>query len=190
MRAIFPIAALAAIVLAGSAGPLENKAAVRRLTGEAWIRGHPAALAGCFASRLTSHDPREPQPRTLPVESYIATARRWCATGGNCSLSRILCETAEGDLVTAYWVLNQLERRLLPRLAAAALGHDPLERLMVSILRFANGRIVETWNNREDLGIHADLGLVNLAILLFWSLGGAAGRGLAWLPLDRTRRQL
>ncbi len=166
-----------------------NKAAARRFLEQAWMGGKPEAALELFAPKYKSFDPRGEMGVEADAIKQVDVARQWCVVNGDCSKSEIILQAAEGDLVTTYWVLRQKQKRLFSTALARVLGRDPLERRMVNIFRFKDGRVVETYNQRDDLGIYSDLGLVNFAILVLWALGGAAGMGLTWLMTRVSRRR-
>jgi len=166
-----------------------NKAAARRYYEQAWIGGNPEAARDLFAPKYRAFDPRGRMGVEEDAETQVSIARQWCVVHGDCSKSEILYQVAEGDKVATYWVFRQKQKRMLQAMLAGVLGRDPLERRIVNIFRFKDGRVIETYNQRDDLGIYSDLGLVNFAILVLWALGGASGIGLTWLMNRIAKRR-
>lgn len=165
-----------------------NKALARRFFEEAWFKGNPQAAAEIFAPRYKAFDPRGRMGVEESASAQVNIARQWCVENGDCSKSEIVWQMADGDRVATYWIFRQTPRKPLLRLLASLFGQVPIERRMMNVFRFDNGRIVETTNQRDDLGIYADMGLINTGIIVIFALGGAIGIALVWFVNKAVRR--
>jgi predicted SnoaL-like aldol condensation-catalyzing enzyme len=165
-----------------------NKALARRFYEEAWFKGNPQAAVEIFAPRYKVFDPRGRMGVLEPASAQADIARRWCVDNGDCSKSEIVWQMADGDRVATYWIFRQMPRKPLLRLLGLFFGQVPIERRIINVFRFDNGRIVEMTNQRDDLGIYADMGVINTGIVALFALGGAMGIGLVWLINKIVRR--
>ena len=186
MRALLLLCALP-LMAQEAPEPDHNKALARSYFAESWFRGNPEAVRRFLAPSYQVFDPRGREGAMEGPEVQVNIIRRWCVDNGDCSGSRILYQVAEGDRVLTAWTFRQRQKRLFTKVLAGALGRDPVERPMLSIFRIRDGRIVEMTSLRDDLGIYADLGLLNFAVLMLWALGGASGMGLMWWIGRKTR---
>ena len=166
-----------------------NKAAARRYFEEMLFRGKPELAAGLVAPEYISNDQRRGKGVTVHLQSLQQTVQDWCGTGGDCTKSEIVSMVADGDQVATYVMFRQEPKGTLRALMAAVLGDVPLERPAINMMRFNDqGKIVEMSLMRDDLGILADQGYVNLVLVFVFALGGALGMSLMYL-LARVRRR-
>lgn len=173
----------------GTATVERNKAAARRYFEEMLFRGKPELAAELVAPQYVSNDQRRGNGVNMPLESLQQTVREWCGAGGDCTKSEIVSMVADGDRVATYLIFRQEPKGTLRALMAAALGDVPLARPAINMMRFnEQGKIVEMSLMRDDLGILADQGYVNLVLVFVFALGGALGMSLMYL-LARVRRR-
>jgi hypothetical protein len=165
-----------------------NKALARRFYEEAWFKGNTAVATQIFAPRYKVFDPRGRMGAEESAEAQAAIARKWCVENGDCSKSEIVWQMADADRVATYWIFRQTPRQPLLKVLALVFGQIPMERRIINVFRFDNGRIVETTNQRDDLGIYADMGVINAGIIALFSFGGLMGILLVWLINKMVRR--
>jgi len=185
-----PYVALLVLALPLAAGEEEenNKALARKFYEEAWIKGNADYASQAFAPRYRVFDPRGRMGQEEGSYFQETIARRWCVINGDCSKTEVLWQVAEGDRVASYVMFRQTPHRLLLGALAHVFGRVPLERPILTVFRFREGKIIETTTQRDDLGIYTDLGFVNAVIVLVFALGGALGVLLTWTMNKVVRR--
>ena len=132
----------------------ENKAVVRRLVEDVVNRGDLAVVDEIFATDFVNHSPATGvTPDRKGIKQYITMVRRAFPDYYNIIEDLI----AEGDRVLVRVICRGTHR-------ADFMGIAPTGRSVafsaVSIFRFAGGRVVERWNNTDDLGLLQQLGVV------------------------------
>ena len=157
--------ALVGIVLAGSltAGreavhtrrtPLdENKATARRWTEELWGHGDLKVADEIIAADYVRHDPGDPFPARGPEDvKRIVTMLRSMLPDFKIEVEAMV---AEGDLVVSRYTATATD-------TVGYMGMPPTGKSVrtpaIQIFRFANGKIVESWAARDDLGTLRQLG--------------------------------
>lgn len=166
MRVFVAFLLAAACLLAGEEQE-RNKAAARAFIEQAWIQGRTDAPEAAGQERV---------------------ARAWCVVNGECSQSAILWQAADGERVATYWMLRQTPKRPVLKALAHLFGRVPLERPILTVMRFEKGRIVEGENVHDDLALYAGMGLVNALIVFVFALGGACGIALVWVMNKVVRK--
>jgi hypothetical protein len=166
-----------------------NKMLARRFLEEAWFLGHSAYAAEAFAPRYVVFDARQRSGIEESRDVQVNLARQWCTGGADCSKSEIMWQVAEGDRVATYWVFRYQPSGALARTMAGMFGRLPVEAPVVNIFRFEDGKIVEAVNQRDDLGIFQGMGVLNLAIVVTFALGGALGILLSVILQKAMRRR-
>jgi steroid delta-isomerase-like uncharacterized protein len=157
-------AVLLAVVVGGSIGAQEavrggamtmeqNKAAARRWSEELWSRGNLAVADEIIATDYIRHDPGDPFPARGPEDvKRIVTMLR-----GMLPDLRIQIESmvAEGDMVVTRYTGTATD-------TVGYMGMPPTGKTIrtsaMQMFRFANGKIVESWAVRDDLGTLRQLG--------------------------------
>lgn len=165
-----------------------NKALARRYYEEAWIKGKAAVAGEIFAPKYRTFDPRGQMGAEESSDIQVNIVRQWCSEGGDCSQSEILWQVAEGDRVATYWVLRYRPKKFPATAIASIFGRVPMERRIINVFRFENGRVAETVNQRDDLGVYADFGIFSAGAVTVFALGGALGMFLMWF-IRRPVRQ-
>ena len=130
-----------------------NKDLVRRFYEEAWGRGKLDAIDEVFADDYVRHDlrPGEPPPGPEGMKRITVDFRE--------AFPDLRFEVdimlAEDDFVAARWTASGTHTGpwgdVEPTGRAATFSG-------VNIFRFANGKVVEIWNHRDDLGLREQLG--------------------------------
>lgn len=169
---------LLAWTAAAQPGPAEL---ARRYFTEVWAEGKAEKARDYFAPRFQVSDPRGGPGAEQTVEQHVEMVRNLCAVNSDCAGTRVLSQISEGNAVATVWVLRAKPRTMFASLLARALGAGRVERRAITILRFDQGRVAEMTMQRDDLGIYADLGLINGGIVFLYALGGTCGLALAWV---------
>ena len=129
-----------------------NKAAVRRFYEEAWGKGNLDA-AEIFDESYVRHDLRATQALPGPEgQKRIAADFRAAFPDLEFRVDLIL---GEGDLVAGRWTARGTHTGRWGGLAPTG---KSMEFSAVNIFRFTDGKVVELWNHRDDLGLMQQLG--------------------------------
>jgi steroid delta-isomerase-like uncharacterized protein len=130
-----------------------NKALVHRFYEEVWGKGNLDVADELFGDRYERHDFREGDPPAgAGGQKQIAAAFREAFPDLTWHIDFVL---ADGDFVVGRWTASGTH-------LGAWAGVDPTGRTMqfsgLNVFRFADGRVVELWNHRDDLGLMEQLG--------------------------------
>ena len=140
----------------------ENKALVRRFYEEVWARGNLDVADEVFADEYVRHDFRGGEPEPGPEgQKRIAGDFRAAFPDLRWEIDFLV---GEGDMVVARWTASGTHD-------GPWAGVTPTGRSMrlsgINVFRFADGKVVEIWNHRDDLGLMQQLDAIVYA--------GAAG---------------
>jgi len=130
-----------------------NKAIARRWTEELWGRGNLAVADEIIAPDYVRHDPGDPFPARGPEDvKRIVTMLRAMLPDLTIEMEDMV---AEGDRVVSRYAAVATDTR-------GYLGRPPTGTVIrtgaIQIFRFADGKIVESWAMRDDLGTLRQLG--------------------------------
>jgi len=136
----------------------ENKALVARFYDEVWDKGHVAVAHEVFADDYIRHDLRPGEALPGPAgQAKIAEDFRRAFPDLRFGVDLII---GEGNIVAARWTATGTHTRKLGLL-------EPTGKRAsfsgVNIFRFGNGKVVEIWNHRDDLGLMAQIGAPGFA---------------------------
>ena len=131
----------------------ENKALVRRFYEEVWNKGNLDAADEVFAEDYVRHDLRPGMGLPGPAgQKKIAADFRAAFPDVRNTVDLMV---AEGDLVAARWTTTGTHTgawgEVAPTGKAATFSG-------VNIFRIRDGRVVELWNHRDDLGLMQQVG--------------------------------
>jgi predicted ester cyclase len=131
-----------------------NKELVCRFYQEVWAQGHVEFTDHVFASDYVRHDLRSSEARPGPDgQAEIASAFRRAFPDLQWRVDLVL---AEGDLVAARWTATGTHTG---RWGSIEPTGRRAEFSGVNIFRFGtDGKVVEIWNHRDDLGLTEQLG--------------------------------
>ena len=130
-----------------------NKALVRRFYEEVWDRGNTAFAFEVFADDYVRHDFRATGALPGPEgQKKIADDFRAAFPDLRVVVDLIV---GEGDYVVGRWTATGTHSG--PWGAVAPSGREATFSA-VNIYRFENGKVVEIWNHRDDLGLAEQLG--------------------------------
>jgi steroid delta-isomerase-like uncharacterized protein len=130
-----------------------NKAIARRWSDELWSEGKLAVADEIVAPGYVRHDPGDPFPARGPedVKRIVAMVRK---TLPDFEIE-VEAMVAEGDVVVSRYTVTGTDVR-------GYMGMPPTGRTVrttaIQMFRFADGKIVESWAARDDLGTLRQLG--------------------------------
>ncbi len=132
----------------------ENKALVRRFYEEVWDRGNTDFAFEVFAEDYVRHDLRPtdalPGPRG---QKKIADDFRAAFPDLRVTVDLVI---GEGDFVVGRWTATGTH---LGSWGALEPTGRQATFSAVNIFRFEDGKVVEIWNHRDDLGLREQLGV-------------------------------
>jgi steroid delta-isomerase-like uncharacterized protein len=131
----------------------ENKVLVRRFYEEVWDRGNTGFAFEVFADDYVRHDFRATDPLPGPAgQQQIADDFRAAFPDLRVTVDVIV---GENDFVVGRWTATGTHTGRWG-------GLEPTGRQIAfsaaNIFRFENGKVVEIWNHRDDLGLQEQLG--------------------------------
>ena len=132
----------------------ENRAVVRRLYEEVWNGGKLAAADEILAPDCVGHDPffaPEPGPEGA---KRLVRAFRAAFPGAQISIEE---QVAEGDRVATRWTVRGDRTDGLPDVVPTG---EREEVAGISIHRVSAGKIAESWDGWDTLGLTEQLGLI------------------------------
>jgi steroid delta-isomerase-like uncharacterized protein len=134
-------------------GVEENKALVQRFYEEVWDRGNVEFANEVFHDDYVRHDLRSSQAMPGPAgQAKIAADFRRSFPDAHWRVDLLL---AEDDLVAARWTATGTHTG--PWGSVEPTGKHA-SFAGVNIFRFANGKVAELWNHRDDLGLMTQVG--------------------------------
>jgi steroid delta-isomerase-like uncharacterized protein len=133
--------------------PAENKKLVRRFYESAWDRGELEVIDDLFADDYVRHDLRPADPAPGPEGMKRLTADFRAAFPD--LRFQVDIVIAEDEHVAARWTASGTHTGRWGEV-------EPTGRRAtfsgVNIFRFENGKVVEIWNHRDDLGLREQVG--------------------------------
>jgi steroid delta-isomerase-like uncharacterized protein len=132
----------------------ENKAVSRRVIEDGFVKGNMALLDQVFAANHVNHD----APPGLPggpegIKQFVSIYR----TAFPDLSATIDLQVAEGDRVVTRWTSTGTNKGSL-------MGMPPTGKRMTitgtTIDRFVSGKIGETWNTFDQVGMMQQLGVI------------------------------
>jgi steroid delta-isomerase-like uncharacterized protein len=130
-----------------------NKATVRRFYEEVWARGNLDVADEVFAGDYVRHDFRPGDPVPGPEgQKRIAADFRAAFPDLEFGIDFLL---AEGDMVAGRWTARGTHSGAWAGVPATG---RRMEFSAINVFRFQDGRVVEIWNHRDDLGLMQQIG--------------------------------
>lgn len=135
----------------------QNKAAALRWSQELWGQGKLAVADEIIAADYVRHDPGDPFPARGPEDvKRIVTMLRSMLPDFHITVEAMI---AEGDIVVSRYTATATD-------TVGYMGMPPTGKAVrtpaIQIFRFSNGKIVESWAARDDLGTLRQLGHLTL----------------------------
>ena len=130
-----------------------NKAVALRWSQELWSKGHLAVADEIVAPDYVRHDPGAPFPAQGPEDvKRMVTMLRAMLPDLRITVDALI---AEDDFVVSRYTATATD-------TVGYMGMPPTGKTVrtpaIQIFRFSNGRIVESWAARDDLGVLRQLG--------------------------------
>src|SRR5262245_51883449 len=131
----------------------QNKALARRWSEELWGQGNLGVADEIVADDYLRHDPGDPFPARGPADvKRIVTMLRSMLPDLTIHIDAMV---AEGDLLVSRYTATATD-------TVGYMGLPPTGKAIrteaMQMFRFANGKIVESWAVRDDLGTLRQLG--------------------------------
>lgn len=131
----------------------ENKALVRRFCEEVWNKGNLDVMKEIFAPDYVRHDLRPGNPLAGPEgQKKIASDFRAAFPDLRMTIDLLV---AEEDMVVVRWTTEGTNTGPWANVPPTG-KHARFSG--VNIFRISNGKVVELWNHRDDLGLMQQLG--------------------------------
>ena len=131
----------------------ENKALIRRFYEEVWQRGNLGVADEVFADQYERHDFRTGEPTPGPEgQRQIAGEFRAAFPDLSWQIDFIL---ADGEFVVGRWTASGTHLGAWAGVEATA---KPMRFSGINVFRVSDGKVVEIWNHRDDLGLMQQLG--------------------------------
>jgi steroid delta-isomerase-like uncharacterized protein len=129
-----------------------NKALVKRFYEDVWAKGDLDVADELFAPDYVRHDFRPGNPAGPEGQKEIARAFRAAFPDLSFEIDFLL---ADGDFVAGRWTATGTH--LGPWAGLEPTG-NPMRFSAINVFRFSDGKVVELWNHRDDLGLMEQLG--------------------------------
>jgi steroid delta-isomerase-like uncharacterized protein len=130
-----------------------NVALIRRFYDEVWAKGNLDVADEVFADEYVRHDFREGTPESGAAgQKQIAAGFRAAFPDLTWDVDFLL---ADGDFVVGRW--TAAGTHLGPWAGVEPTG-SRMRFSGINVFRLADGRVVEIWNHRDDLGLMEQLG--------------------------------
>jgi steroid delta-isomerase-like uncharacterized protein len=135
----------------------ENKALARRAFEEGWNQGNVAVFDELNAPNFIYHDPGQPQVHTHEDLKQWATEGFRVYPDLHLTIEDMV---AEGDQVVVRSTFRGTNTGdFVTPMPMPATGKQ-VTSSGITILRFAGGKIVEVWNQGDNLGVFQQLGVI------------------------------
>ena len=133
----------------------ENKALARRVIEEMFNKGNLDVADEVLALDYVDHDPASPEEIRGPggFKRFVATARSAFPD----THVRIEDQVAEGDLVATRYVYSGTQEGELEGIPPTG---NRVEFSGIIIDRFSGGKLAESWDNYDALGVMQQLGVI------------------------------
>ena len=131
----------------------ENKTIMRDHFEEIWNKGNLAFVDENMAADMVSHDPRGPEPGLENFKQFVSMFRA-AFPDMKGTVEDML---AEGDKVAARVTYSGTHTGEFQGIAPT---NKQVTATLIGIFRIADGKIVEDWVLRDDLGFMEQLGVV------------------------------
>ena len=132
----------------------ENKALARRQLEEVFNKHNPDAVDEFFAPDYVNHTAPPGMPNDR--EGVKAIAAMYLGAFPDLKVTTEL-QVAEGDKVVSHWTMTATHSGELMGIPATG---KRIEMTGIGIQRIAGGKIVEEWNESDQMGMMQQLGVV------------------------------
>jgi steroid delta-isomerase-like uncharacterized protein len=132
----------------------ENKALVQRFVEEAFNRGNLDVVDELYAPSFISHEPAGPAERGPEYVKQFASMYRTAFPDIHTTVEYVI---SEGDKVAYRWTAEGTHGGELMGIAPTG---NPVVITGITVGRIADGKIVEEWNNFDQLRMMRQLGVI------------------------------
>lgn len=132
----------------------ENKAFVREAIDEIWNKHNVVAVDKAFAQDFVGHDPASAKPQTFGERKEFIAAYQRAFPDVRCTVDD---QVAEGDKVASRWTAWGTHKGEFQGLPAT---NKVLTLTGTTIFRIAGGKIAESWESYDALGMLQQAGVV------------------------------
>ncbi len=133
----------------------ENKATFRRYVEEGWAKGNVEVADEIFADRYVAHQPDGSEEDRGP-EDVKQFLRQYREAFPDLEIS-IEDQIAEGEKVVTRWASRGTHRGEFRGIAPTG---NEVSLTGTGIFRFSEGKVVESWDNFDQLGMLQQLGAI------------------------------
>ena len=133
----------------------ENKATFRRYVEEGWAKGNVEVADEIFADRYVAHQPDGSEEDRGP-EDVKQFLRQYREAFPDLEIS-IEDQIAEGEKVVTRWASRGTHRGEFRGIAPTG---NEVSLTGIGIFRFSEGKVVESWDNFDQLGMLQQLGAI------------------------------
>jgi steroid delta-isomerase-like uncharacterized protein len=134
----------------------ENKAIFRRYVEEGWAKGNVEVSDEVFADRYVAHQPDGSEEERGP-EDVKRFLRQYREAFPDLQIT-IEDQIAEGDKVVTRWSSRGTHRGEFRGIAPTS---NEVRLTGMGIFRFSEGKVVESWDNFDQLGMLRQLGAIS-----------------------------
>jgi steroid delta-isomerase-like uncharacterized protein len=137
---------------------VDNKTTVHRIIEEGWNQGKLAVFDELCAPDWIHHDPSQPRVRTREDFKRHVDQTRSAFPDINFTIEDLI---AEGEQVALRWMRRGTHTGdfVTPAMHLPATGKQ-VSVTGITIFRLASGKVVETWNQSDRLGMYQQLGVI------------------------------
>jgi steroid delta-isomerase-like uncharacterized protein len=132
-----------------------NKALFRRYVEEGWAKGNVAVADEVFADRYAAHQPDGSEEERGP-EDVKQFLRQYREAFPDLQIT-IEDQIAEGDKVVTRWSSRGTHRGEFRSITPTG---NQVRLTGIGIFRFSDGKVVESWDNFDQLGMLRQLGAI------------------------------
>jgi steroid delta-isomerase-like uncharacterized protein len=133
----------------------ENKATFRRYVEEGWAKGNVEVADEVFADRYVAHQPDGSEEERSP-EDVKQFLRQYRGAFPDLQIT-IEDQIAEGDKVVTRWSSRGTHDGEFRGIAPTG---RQITVTGIGIFRFSDGKVVESWDNFDQLGMMQQLGVI------------------------------
>jgi steroid delta-isomerase-like uncharacterized protein len=133
----------------------ENKTLFRRYVEEGWAKGHVEVAEEVFAEGYVSHQPDGSEQERGP-EDVKRFLRHYRDAFPDLEIT-VDDQIAEGDKVVTRWSSRGTHQGEFRGIAATS---NEVRLTGIGIFRFSDGKVVESWDNFDQLGMLRQLGAI------------------------------
>ena len=157
----------------------QNKALVIRYYEEAWRQRNFDFADSAFAPDYVRHDNSNAVegPGEAPLQSKVTRDKMQHLSDLRMNYEVLI---ADGDMVAVRWTSRAEPRGLASVIRTVVGKRGPIESTGANFFRIRDGRVVELWNNRDDLTVFREAGVFRLYVVGGVALGIAIALAGMW----------